>query len=163
MIGVTKAYATRVGGGPFVSELKDAVGDRIRERGREFGTTTGRPRRCGWFDAVAGRYAARVSGVTEVALLHLDTLSSFEQVGVCTAYRCGDQTLTSPPASAEILEKCRPVIEFLPGWSGDLGSVRHYEDLPVAARAYVDRIESLLGTSVSLIGIGPERSQTLKR
>jgi len=163
MIGVTKAYATRVGGGPFVSELKDAVGDRIRERGREFGTTTGRPRRCGWFDAVAGRYAARVSGVTEVALLHLDTLSSFEQVGVCTAYRCGDQTLTSPPASAEILEKCRPVIEFLPGWSGDLGSVRRYEDLPVAARAYVDRIESLLGTSVSLIGIGPERSQTLKR
>jgi adenylosuccinate synthase len=103
MIGVTKAYATRVGGGPFVSELKDAVGDRIRERGHEYGTTTGRPRRCGWFDAVAGRYAARVSGVTDVALLHLDTLSEFERVGVCTAYRCGEVTLSSPPASPQLL------------------------------------------------------------
>ncbi len=163
MIGVTKAYATRVGGGPFVSELKDAVGNQIRERGHEYGTTTGRPRRCGWFDAVAGRYAARVSGVTEVALLHLDTLSGFERVGVCTAYRCGAQTLSSPPASAEVLEKCSPVIEFSPGWSGDLGSVRHYADLPPDARAYVERIESLLGTPVSLIGVGPDRAQTLRK
>lgn len=163
MIGVTKAYATRVGGGPFVSELKDSVGDRIRERGHEYGTTTGRPRRCGWFDAVAGRYAARVSGVTDVALLHLDTLSEFEQVGVCTAYRCGDSTLTSPPASPEILETCRPVIEYSPGWSGDLGAISRYADLPATARAYVDRIESLLGAPVSLIGVGPERSQTLTR
>jgi adenylosuccinate synthase len=163
MIGVTKAYATRVGGGPFVSELKDAVGDRIREQGHEYGTTTGRPRRCGWFDAVAGRYAARISGVTEVALLHLDTLSEFEQVGVCTAYRCGDRTLSSPPASPELLEKCRPVIEYFPGWSGDLGSIRRYSDLPATARAYVDGIESLLSAPVSLIGIGPERLQTLTK
>ncbi len=163
MIGVTKAYATRVGGGPIVSELTDAVGDRIRERGHEYGTTTGRPRRCGWFDAVAGRYAARVSGVTDVALLHLDTLSEFEQVGVCTAYRCGDHTLTSPPASPQLLEKCKPVIEYSPGWSGDLSAVRRYADLPPTAQAYVDRIESLLGAPVSLIGVGPERSQTLTK
>jgi adenylosuccinate synthase len=163
MIGVTKAYATRVGGGPFVSELADAMGDRIRDRGHEYGTTTGRPRRCGWFDAVAGRYAARVSGVTDVALLHLDTLSEFEQVGVCTAYRCGDRTLTSPPASPELLEKCRPVIEYSPGWSGDLSAIRRYSDLPATARAYVDRIESLLGAPVSLVGVGPERSQTLTK
>jgi len=161
MIGVTKAYATRVGGGPFVSELKDAVGDLIRERGHEYGTTTGRPRRCGWFDAVAGRYAARVSGVTDVALLHLDTLSEFERVGVCTAYRCGDATLSSPPASPQLLEKCTPVIEYVPGWSGDLGSIRRYADLPDRARTYVDRIESLLGAKITLIGIGPDRTQTL--
>lgn len=163
MIGVTKAYATRVGGGPFVSELKNETGDRIREQGHEYGTTTGRPRRCGWFDAVAGRYAARVSGVTEVALLHLDTLSGFEQVGVCTAYRCGDKTLVSPPASAEVLERCQPVIEYFPGWSGDLGSMERFADLPPHARAYVERIESLLGAKVSLIGTGPDRAQTLPR
>ncbi len=163
LIGVTKAYATRVGGGPFVSELKGAVGDRIREGGHEYGTTTGRPRRCGWFDAIAGRYAARISGVTDVALLHLDTLSGFDEVGVCTAYRCDGRTLTAPPASAAMLERCEPVIEYAPGWSGDLRGVRRFEDLPKNALAYIERIESLLDAPVSLVGVGPERSQTLVR
>ncbi len=162
-IGAAKAYATRVGRGPFVSELKDAIGDRIREQGHEYGTTTGRPRRCGWFDAVAGRYAARVSGVTDVALLHLDTLSGFDEVGVCTAYRCGGRTLTTLPASAEILECCEPVVEFAPGWSGDLRGICRFEELPDEARAYIERIESLLEAPVSLVGVGPERSQTLVR
>jgi adenylosuccinate synthase len=163
MIGVTKAYATRVGGGPFVSELNDSVGQQIRERGREYGTTTGRPRRCGWFDAVAGRYAARVSGVTDVALLHLDTLSGFDRVGVCTGYRCGEATFRTPPASPQVLTTCSPVVEYLPGWSGDLSRIRRYSALPDQARAYVDRIETLLSARVSLIGVGPDRSQTLTR
>jgi len=163
LIGVTKAYATRVGSGPFVTELRDAVGDRIRERGHEYGTTTGRPRRCGWFDAVAGRYAARISGVTDVALLHLDTLSGFDEVGVCTAYRCDGRTLTAPPASAGLLERCEPVIEYARGWSGDLQGVRRFEDLPRNAVAYIERIGTLLGAPISLAGVGPERSQTLVR
>ncbi len=163
LIGVTKAYATRVGAGPFVTELSNATGDRIRQRGNEFGTTTGRPRRCGWFDAVAGRYAARITGVTHVALLHLDTLSGFDEVGLCTAYRCNGATLTVPPASAALLECCEPVIEFFPGWSGDLRAVRRFEDLPDTALGYIRRVESLLGAPVTLVGIGPDRSQTLIR
>jgi adenylosuccinate synthase len=162
-IGVTKAYSTRVGSGPFVTELKDAVGDRIRERGREYGTTTGRPRRCGWFDAVACRYSAGLSGATDLALLHLDTLSGFDEIGVCVAYRCNGQTLRVPPASLPRLESCEPVIEFLPGWSEDLREVRRFADLPVNAREYIERIESLIGVPVSIVGVGPDRSQTLVR
>ncbi|MBI1825638.1 MAG: adenylosuccinate synthase [Planctomycetes bacterium] len=163
LIGVTKAYSTRVGGGPFVSELKDAVGDRIRERGHEFGTTTGRPRRCGWFDAVACRYAARISGATDVALMHLDTLGTFEQVGICTAYRVDGETLTTPPASAARLERAEPVIEFLPGWGEDIRSAHSFDELPLNARRYVERIQSLLGTPATMLGTGPERTQVVMR
>jgi adenylosuccinate synthase len=163
LIGTTKAYATRVGSGPFVSELHDALGDRIREAGHEYGTTTGRPRRCGWFDAVACRYTSRLSGATDIALLHLDTLSGFDEVGICVAYRCDGRTITTPPADAASLERTEPIIELVPGWQEDLSLIRRYEDLPATARSYVERIESLVGVPIAIIGVGPERSQTVVR
>ncbi len=162
-IGTAKAYATRVGAGPFVSELKDAIGDRIRERGHEYGTTTGRPRRCGWFDAVACRYATRLADATDMALVHLDTLGGFEELGICVAYRCDGRTVQTPPASAAVLERCQPVIERLPGWGEDIASVRRLEDLPKNARDYVNRLETLIGTPISIIGVGPERRQIIAR
>jgi len=163
VIGVLKAYATRVGSGPFVSELNDAVGERIRVQGNEFGTTTGRPRRCGWFDAVACRRAVELGGVTDLALMHMDTLSGFEQVGVCVAYECDGRRLEAPPAHAETLARCTPVVEMMPGWQAPLRQVQSFDDLPVAAREYLSRIETLAGAPISLVGVGPERSQTLFR
>ena len=163
LIGVSKAYSTRVGSGPFVTELKDTIGERIRQRGREFGTTTGRPRRCGWFDAVTCRYTAQLSGATDLALLHLDTLSGLEEIGVCVAYRCDGQTLRTIPASVSRIERAEPIIEFLPGWWEELRSVRRFEDLPKNARDYVNRIEVLIGVPISIVGVGPDRSQTLVR
>ena len=163
VIGVTKAYATRVGSGPFVSELKDETGDRIRSQGNEFGTTTGRPRRCGWFDTVSCRYAAAIGGATDVALMHLDTLSGFDEIGICTAYRIDGKTVNTPPADAAALERAEPIIELVPGWHADLRSVRRFEDLPSAASEYIKRIESLIGVPISLAGVGPERSQALVR
>jgi len=163
IIGTMKAYATRVGSGPFVSELKDDVGDRIRVQGQEFGTTTGRPRRCGWFDAVSGRHAVRLTGTTDVAMMHLDTLGGFDEVGICIAYRLGEKTLTAPPSHAAQLEAAEPVIEYMPGWKENLRSVRRYEDLPRQAKDYIERIELLLGAPVSIVGVGPERSQVLVR
>lgn len=163
LIGTTKAYATRVGGGPFVSELRDEVGNRIRERGHEFGTTTGRPRRCGWFDGVSCRYSARLSGVTDLALMHLDTLSGFDRVGLCTGYRLDGRTIQTLPADARALDQAEPVIEYHSGWLEDVRAVRRYEDLPGTARAYIERIEVLVGAPVSIIGLGPERSQILVR
>ncbi len=162
-IGTLKAYATRVGSGPFVSELCDETGDRIRTVGKEFGTTTGRPRRCGWFDAVFSSYAARLSGATEMALLHLDTLSGFDQVGICIAYRLDGKTLTSPPAYAQQLERAEPVVELVPGWKENLRSITRFEDLPASAVRYLERIESLIGVPVTIVGVGPDRSQTLER
>ncbi len=162
-IGALKAYSTRVGSGPFVTELKDETGDRIRQRGKEFGTTTGRPRRCGWFDAVSSAYAARLSGATEIAMLHLDTLSGFDQVGICVAYRVDDKTLTTPPADAGRLERAEPVVEMLPGWKENLRSTASFDDLPASALQYLDRIESLVGAPVTIAGVGPDRSQTLER
>jgi adenylosuccinate synthase len=163
ILGVAKAYATRVGSGPFVTELKNGVGDRIREQGHEFGTTTGRPRRCGWFDAVACRYAVRITGATELALMHLDTLSGFDEVGVCTGYRLDGCVLPAPPALAQALERVEPIIERLPGWSGDLRGVRRFEDLPGTARSYIGRLEELVGIPVTVAGVGPDRSQMLVR
>jgi adenylosuccinate synthase len=163
VVGVSKAYATRVGSGPFVSELDDEIGARIRKQGNEFGTTTGRPRRCGWFDAVACRYSARISGATDLALLHLDTLSGLDQVGICVAYRRQGRTLAVPPAHAVLLERTEPVVEFLPGWREELRSFRRFEDLPGAAQNYVQRIEALIKVPVSIIGVGPDRAETLVR
>lgn len=162
-VGVTKAYATRVGSGPFVSELDNELGARIRERGHEFGTTTGRPRRCGWFDVVSCRYTACISGVTDMAMMHLDTLSGFDEVGLCVAYRLDGQTLTAPPSDARWMDRAKPAFEMLPGWHEDLRPIRRFEDLPPTARAYLERIESLVGAPISIIGVGPERSQILIR
>ncbi len=162
-VGTTKAYATRVGSGPFVTELENDIGDRIRQRGQEYGTTTGRPRRCGWFDAVSCKYTAQISGATDIALMHLDTLSGFDQVGLCVAYRVDGKTLTRPPSHVSRLARAKPVVELVPGWQEELGGIRRFEDLPVNAKTYVERIEALLGAPVSLIGVGPDRSQTLVR
>ncbi len=161
VIGVCKAYTTRVGGGPFMTELTDAMGDRIREAGNEYGTTTGRPRRCGWFDAVATRYSVRIGGVTEVAMMHLDTLSGFEEVGVCTAYSIGGRETTSLPSRVEDLERVEPVIEYVPGWDEDVSGVERRDDLPAAARAYLDRVESLIGAPITIVSVGPDRMQTM--
>lgn len=161
IIGVTKAYATRVGAGPFVTELTDEIGERIRIQGHEFGTTTGRPRRCGWFDAVACRYAVQVGGATELALMHLDTLAGFDEVAICVAYECDGRRLTTPPGDLARLERSRPVLERFPGWGAEVRDAKSRQTLPPTTRAYVERIEEHVGTKVAIISVGPERNQTL--
>jgi adenylosuccinate synthase len=164
VVGVIKAYATRVGRGPFPTELADGsggIGERIRKTGKEYGTVTGRPRRCGWFDAVAVRYSAAIAGADELAVMLLDVLSVADEISICTAYERDGQALESFPSDAFVLEKCRPVYETLPGWKVDLGSARRLSDLPVAARRYVDRISTLLELPVSIISVGPDREQTI--
>jgi adenylosuccinate synthase len=163
-VGVIKAYTTRVGRGPFPTELNDGpdgIGERIRRTGREYGTVTGRPRRCGWFDAVAARYTAALGGVDELAVMLLDVLSEVEEVAICTAYEVEGQRVTDFPSDAFLLERCRPVYETLPGWGSDLAPVRQWDDLPVAARRYVNRLSELLALPVSIISVGPDREQTI--
>ncbi len=162
-VGIVKAYATRVGSGPFPSELHDETGDRIRTRGHEFGTTTGRPRRCGWFDAVVIRQGVRLGGITEIAMMHLDTLSGFDNVSVCTGYRLDGRLLDTLPADSAAAERIEPVLEVLPGWQADLRDARSPDDLPAEAIRYIERIESLVGAPITIAGVGPERSQILVR
>lgn len=162
-VGVIKAYSTRVGSGPFPTELKDATGDRIRERGHEYGTTTGRPRRCGWFDAFSARYAVDLSGITQLAVMHLDTLGTFPEVSICTGYRVRGKMLRVFSADVEVLNEAEPVYETLPGWQGDLTGMTKFEQLPGEARRYLDRLESLLGAPITLVSIGAERTATLHR
>lgn len=164
IIGVVKAYGTRVGGGPFPTELDDGpqgLGQRIREAGREYGTVTGRPRRCGWFDAVAARHGATLAGVDEVAVMLLDVLSHFDEVKICTAYECDGERLDWFPGDAFRLERCQPVYETLPGWRTDVTGARKPADLPTSARRYVDRIGELLEARVSVVSVGPDREQTI--
>ena len=163
VIGITKAYTTRVGKGPFVSELLDEVGDEIRTKGREFGTTTGRARRTGWFDSVVVKYSARVNGMTGLALMLLDVLSGFEKIKICTAYKNGDEIIEDFPASLRIIEKCEPVYEEMDGFGEDISNARTFEELPLNARKYIERIEELTGVKVKIISVGPERSQTIIR
>lgn len=161
IVGVIKAYSTRVGRGPFPTELNDSIGERIRRTGREYGTVTGRPRRCGWFDAVATRYTSALAGADEVTVMLLDVLSELDELSICTAYEMAGERLEHFPADAFLLERCRPVYETLPGWRTDLSGVRRLVDLPAAARRYVDRISSLLALPVSIISVGPDREQTI--
>jgi adenylosuccinate synthase len=164
VVAVMKAYATRVGGGPFPSELSDATGERMRERGVEFGTTTGRPRRCGWFDAVAARYAVELAGVDAVALTKLDVLDGFATVKVVTAYRLPDgSTIDTFPADAEIAEAVEPVLEELPGWSTPTEGVVRDAELPREARDYLAYLEAKLGVPAVIVSIGPRREETLVR
>ncbi|GAB6877406.1 adenylosuccinate synthase [Thermaerobacter litoralis] len=161
VIGVAKAYTSRVGDGPFPTELLDETGDWIRERGHEYGTTTGRPRRCGWLDAVVLRYAARVSGLTGLAITRLDTLGGLDRVKICVAYELDGQRIEDLPAGAGRLARCRPIYEELPGWPEGLSGLTRWEDVPAAARRYLERISELVGVPVALVSIGRERAQTL--
>ncbi|NHM26755.1 adenylosuccinate synthase [Desulfofundulus sp. TPOSR] len=161
VMGVAKAYVTRVGEGPFPTELKDALGDHIRTRGGEFGTTTGRPRRCGWFDAVVARYAVRINGLDYLAITKLDVLTGLETVRLCTAYRYKGEILTEFPATLKVLAACEPVYEEWPGWQEDISRARRYEDLPASARRYLERISELVGVPIAIIGVGPGREETI--
>jgi adenylosuccinate synthase len=164
IVGVLKAYSTRVGRGPFPTELNDGpdgVGETIRKTGREYGTVTGRPRRCGWFDAVAARYSARLSGATELAVMLLDVLSGLREVKICTSYRLEGAAVDYFPADAFLLEKCVPMYETLPGWSTPISEVRRLQDLPAAARRYIDRLAEVLGLEINIVSVGPDREQTI--
>lgn len=161
VVGVAKAYATRVGDGPFPTELTGAEGDWLRERGHEYGTTTGRARRCGWLDIVALRYAARVNGLTGLALTKLDTLSGLERVRVCVAYEHGGQRFEEWSHDTGLLSRCQPVYVDLPGWGEDIGEARRLADLPEAARRYVQFIREQTGLPVPIVSVGPDRAQTI--
>ncbi len=163
VVGIVKAYTTRVGEGPFVTELNDETGDRIRVQGNEFGTTTGRARRCGWFDSVIVRYASRVNGLTSISLMLLDVLSGFEKIKICTAYKLEDKIIKEFPASLEDLAKCEPVYEELDGWNEDITGIENFEELPQAAKNYIEKIEELIGVSVDMVSVGPKRTQTIVR
>lgn len=161
IVGIAKAYQTRVGAGPMPTELKDSTGDRIRERGREYGTTTGRPRRIGWLDLVALRYTARLNGISEIALTLLDVLAGFDEIHLCTAYDLRGEHLTEFPPDACTLDEVRPVYDTLPGFSEDLTQARSLAELPSAARAYIARIEETVNVPITMIGVGPDREQTI--
>lgn len=161
VIGVVKAYTTRVGKGPFPTELKDEIGDFLREKGYEYGTTTGRPRRCGWIDIVMLRYAVRVSGITSLALTKLDTLTGLEKIKICTGYKINGKIIENFPASLEELKICEPIYEEIEGWSENIQDVRSFEDLPLNAKKYVKRLEELVGVEFSIISVGPDREETI--
>jgi adenylosuccinate synthase len=162
-VGVFKAYCTRVGAGPFPTELTDEIGALMRERGHEYGTTTGRPRRCGWFDAVAGRHAVQVNGFDSIALTRLDILDPLPRLKVCVGYELDGQRIDYFSSMPHVLDRCRPLYEELPGWQTSIEGCTRFEELPSAARAYVERLEALLGAPIDLIGVGAEREQTIVR
>lgn len=163
VLGITKAYVSRVGSGPFPTELHDEIGERMVQIGGEYGTVTGRRRRCGWLDAVALRYAVRVNGITELALMKLDVLSAFPTLRIAVAYSSLGERYDQFPRQQRVLYNCTPVYEDLPGWSEDITAVRRLEDLPAAARAYIERVEQLAGAPVKIVSVGPERSATFLR
>jgi adenylosuccinate synthase len=163
VIGVSKAYTTRVGGGPFPTELKDEVGEKIRERGREFGATTGRPRRCGWLDIPLLRDAIRLNGLTGIALTKMDVLSEFAAIKICTSYQYRNQRCAKVPSAIEELEEYVPIYEEIPGWQQELRYVRSFGDLPPKAQDYVRRVEELTETEVILVSVGERREETILR
>ncbi len=163
VMGVVKAYTTRVGEGPLPTELSGEMGQRLRDSGNEYGAVTGRPRRCGWYDAVAARYGARINGLDVLALTKLDVLDGLEQIDICTAYRSGSRTLTELPSDVAQLAACEPVYESVPGWTTPTKGVRRYEDLPAAAKRYVERLEAVSGVPAAIISTGSERQNTIIR
>ncbi len=163
VLGVVKAYTTRVGEGPFPTELSGEMGNRLRESGSEYGAVTGRPRRCGWFDAVAVRYAARINGLDGLALTKLDVLDGLDRIEICTEYKCGGRTLTDFPSDVGQLAACEPVYESMPGWSAPTAGVRSFEQLPEAARKYVARLEEVSGVPAAIVSTGSERNDTILR
>jgi adenylosuccinate synthase len=162
-LGVVKAYTTRVGEGPFPTQLDDATGDYIREKGREYGTTTGRPRRCGWFDAVAVSYSVTIGGIDELAMMHLDTLGGLSELKVCKAYRIDGQQTAFFPSDIAKLSVVQCIYETVSGWKEDISGITDFADLPLAARDYVALAEKLIGRPIKIIGVGPERNRTIFR
>lgn len=163
VIGVCKAYTTRVGEGPFPTELEDSIGQKIREIGNEYGATTGRPRRCGWFDAPVVKYANRINGIKEIILTKLDVLSSFQKIKICKEYRIHGQKYSYFPADSSLVQHIHPVYEEIDGWEKDISHIEKYEDLPEKTKGYIDRIETLTESKVTFISVGPKRSQTITR
>jgi len=162
VIGIIKAYTTRVGSGPFPTELLDEQGEWLRETGGEFGVTTGRARRCGWFDAVIARYSTRVNGITDLFVTKLDVLSTLEKIPVCVAYEVDGKRYDDIPMTQTDFHHAKPVYEYLTGWSEDISGAKSLADLPPAAQAYIKTIEEISGTRVSAIGVGPRRDQTIE-
>lgn len=162
IIGVTKAYVTRVGGGPFPTEIAGKGGEELREKGHEYGATTGRPRRCGWFDGVVMRHAGKINGLTSLAVTKLDVLDSFEKIDVCTAYRLNGKEIKDFPTDMAKLEKCEPVYTELAGWRAELGRITDYSQLPVNAKKYLDKLAELANCKISLVSVGAERGQIIK-
>ena len=163
VVGIFKAYDTRVGAGPMPTELKDKIGDLIREKAREYGATTGRPRRCGWFDAVAGRFSVQINGLSDIALTHLDIYDGFPAIKICTAYKFKGQALTSFPSDAAVLGQCQPIYEELDGWQESISGIRNFRKLPTQAHKYLSRLEDLLSCPISLVSTGPDRRQIIER
>jgi adenylosuccinate synthase len=163
VLGVVKAYTTRVGEGPLPTELHGEMGQRLRDTGNEYGTVTGRPRRCGWYDAVAVRYGVRINGLDALALTKLDVLDGLDRIDICTSYRCGSRTLAEFPSDIGQLASCEPVYESMPGWKAPTRGVRRYQDLPEAARRYIARLEEVSGVPAAVVSTGSERDDTIIR
>tara|TARA_Y100000310_G_scaffold128407_3_gene127615 strand:+ start:3036 stop:4202 length:1167 start_codon:yes stop_codon:yes gene_type:complete len=161
VIGIVKAYITRVGSGPLPTELKDEIGKQIQDTGKEVGATTGRARRCGWFDALIGKYAVMVNGLDAVVLTKLDVLSGLEEIKICVGYKYKDKIIKDFTTDIEVLENCEPVYEELSGWSEDISKVKNFNELPQNAKKYIKRIEELLEVPICIVSVGPERNQTL--
>ncbi len=162
VLGVYKTYCTRVGSGPFPTELLDETGEKIRQCAHEFGTTTGRPRRCGWFDSVAARFSRQINGFSGMVLTRLDVLDNLSHLKICTAYELGGKKIDYFPAAASDLEKCKPVYEEMEGWLSDTTAIQHFEDLPIEARNYINRLEELTGCQTNIVCVGPSREQSIE-
>ena len=161
IVGIIKAYTTRVGGGPFPTELNNEIGQRIRDQGNEYGTVTKRPRRCGWFDAVAVRYAARLAGATELSVMLLDVLSGFDEINICVGYKLDGERVEHFPSDVDALARVEPIYETRPGWKEDITQVKTYEDLPENAKSYLARLSEVVGKPISFVSVGPGREQTI--
>ncbi len=159
IVGISKAYTTRVGEGPFPTEITDGYGQVLRDAGNEFGATTGRPRRCGWFDAVAVSYSVRINGISTLILTKLDVLSGLETIKICTGYKYKDEILKHFPSNLNVLTNCTPIYEEVPGWKSDLSDISDPNDLPENLRGYLNKLEDLLETPISLVSIGPSREE----
>jgi len=162
VIGIAKAYTTRVGEGPFPTELKDELGEKIRQRGGEYGATTGRPRRCGWFDAVVVNHSIRVNGIREIVITKLDVLNDFDTIKICVGYHVGGKVFDHVPSNFEILKNSEPVYEEMRGWKTEIQGVKNFKDLPRNAKRYLKRIQKLIGAKVTMISVGSERDETVE-
>jgi len=161
VLGVAKAYATRVGAGPFPTELEDEIGERLRVKGNEYGSVTGRPRRCGWFDGVVVRYAARVNGLTDLAVTKLDVLDTLDRIGLCTGYEADGEMYEEFPSDLDILDRAVPRYEWFEGWKTSTAAARALTDLPTEARRYLDRIQSFVETQITYVSVGTRRDQII--